>query len=119
MLTASCHCGAVSIEMARRPRSLTQCNCSICRRYGAWWAYCSRKTATVHAAGAALGAYSWSNKRLVFYHCRSCGCLTHYASRDTSREGRIAVNARMLPREVTEGIRMRTFDGAGTFKYID
>ena len=29
MLTGTCHCGAVTIELARRPRSLTQCTCSI------------------------------------------------------------------------------------------
>jgi hypothetical protein len=34
MLVASCHCGAVQLEIARRPRALTECNCSICRRCG-------------------------------------------------------------------------------------
>ena len=34
MLVASCHCGAVKIQIPRRPRTLTDCNCSICRRYG-------------------------------------------------------------------------------------
>ena len=39
MLTASCHCGAVQVCVPRKPRSLTNCNCSICRRYGVLWAY--------------------------------------------------------------------------------
>jgi hypothetical protein len=47
MLRASCHCGAVVLELARRPRTLTECNCSICRRYGALWTYCSRSRARV------------------------------------------------------------------------
>jgi hypothetical protein len=37
MLYASCHCGAVLLEIARKPRQLTECNCSICRRYGGLW----------------------------------------------------------------------------------
>jgi hypothetical protein len=39
MLTASCHCGAVMVQVPRKPRSLTNCNCSMCRRYGVLWAY--------------------------------------------------------------------------------
>jgi len=40
-LSGSCHCGAVVVNVARRPRQLTDCNCSICRRYGTLWAYYS------------------------------------------------------------------------------
>jgi hypothetical protein len=39
MLTATCHSGAVRLEIPRKPRQLTSCNCSICRRYGTLWAY--------------------------------------------------------------------------------
>ena len=39
MLIATCHCAAVKVEVPRRPRRLTECNCSICRRYGTLWAY--------------------------------------------------------------------------------
>ena len=30
MLAGSCHCGAVKVTLARKPRRLTCCNCSIC-----------------------------------------------------------------------------------------
>ena len=39
MLTGSCHCGAVQIQVASKPRQLTSCNCSICRRNGGVWGY--------------------------------------------------------------------------------
>jgi hypothetical protein len=59
MLVATCHCGAVRIEVPRRPRTLTDCNCSICRRYGALWAYYKRPDLRItHAQGATSG-YSW------------------------------------------------------------
>ena len=29
MLSATCHCGAVRIELPRRPAKLTNCNCSM------------------------------------------------------------------------------------------
>ena len=42
MIRASCHCGAVVMEADSQPRSVTACNCSICRRYAALWAYYTR-----------------------------------------------------------------------------
>lgn len=119
MLHASCHCGDVKIAVASRPRSLTECTCSVCRRYGARWAYCTRSTASVHCDPAKVSAYVWGDKSIEFYHCNNCGCLTHYESVDKLDDSRIAVNARMLPPSDTAGIRIRTFDGAKTWKYLD
>lgn len=119
MLQASCHCGAVQIEVLNKPTSLTQCTCSICHRYGAQWAYCTRRTASVSYAPGKVTAYSWGDKALEFFHCRRCGCLTHYQSVDDKDGGRIAVNARMMsPAEIAD-VPVRTFDGAKTWKYLD
>ena len=41
MIRATCHCGAVTLELDEAPREITKCNCSICRRYGVLWAYMS------------------------------------------------------------------------------
>lgn len=119
MLKATCHCGAVEIEIARKPRSLTQCTCSICHRYGALWAYCTRKSATVRSGSEVETAYRWNDNVMEFFHCDTCGCMTRYESVEKTDKSRIAVNARMLPREDIEGIVIRTFDGADTWKYID
>lgn len=119
MLKASCHCGAVTIEIARKPRSVTRCTCSLCRRYGAHWAYCSRKTASVTCSSGALTAYRWKNESLEFFHCNHCGCLTHYESVEKSDNSRIAVNARMMEPADIAHVRVRTFDGADTWKYLE
>lgn len=119
MPTATCHCGAVKIEMSEMPPSVTQCTCSICRRYGARWAYCTRATARVLTAPEATAAYLWGDREIEFHHCRHCGCLTHYEDVDKSDDSRIAVNARMLPPEDMEGVSIRTFDGADTWKFLD
>ena len=39
MIRGSCHCDAVTFELLQRPKWLTDCNCSICRRIGALWAH--------------------------------------------------------------------------------
>src|SRR5690348_8149088 len=38
-LTGSCHCGAATWTLTGDPGSITACNCTLCRRYGALWAY--------------------------------------------------------------------------------
>lgn len=42
MQKASCHCGKVRIEIGTLPATVTDCNCSLCRRYGALWGYYRR-----------------------------------------------------------------------------
>lgn len=118
-LLASCHCGDVKIRLVRKPGRLTECNCSVCRRYGAQWAYGTAKTMQLDARPGSLRFYSWGDKCIEFYHCQRCGCLTHYESTDKSEDSRVAVNVRMLPAADVEGIPVRHFDGADSWQYLD
>ncbi len=117
----SCHCGAVRIEMARPIRQLTQCNCSICRRYGALWAYQQRKAITITKGAEALVGYAWGKGTLTFYHCATCGCLTHYDHTEARQDGSdmSAVNMRNAddPARIA-GLPIRLLDGAGTWTVI-
>ncbi|MDO8323802.1 MAG: hypothetical protein Q7T23_12775 [Phenylobacterium sp.] len=36
---ATCHCAAVRLTCEAAPTEVTECTCSICRRYGVLWAY--------------------------------------------------------------------------------
>ena len=119
MPTASCHCGAVRIRLQQLPGSVTQCTCSICRRYAALWAYCTRETAEIRCEAGATTPYVWNDRVIEFHHCNTCGCLTHYEDVDRGPDGRVAVNARMLDPDDIAGIPVRTFDGADTWKYLD
>ncbi len=72
------------------------------------------------AEPGALSGYAWNGRTLTFFHCSTCGCLTHYESNERAEgERTIAVNARMFAAETIAGIRVRTFDGADTWKYVD
>jgi hypothetical protein len=119
MIKASCHCGAVQIEISDLPKTLTQCTCSVCRRYGALWFYRTRKTARVLSDPKVETSYTWNDKVLEFYHCNTCGCVTRYESVEKLDDSRIAVNARMLLPDDIGDIKVRTFDGAKTWKYLD
>ena len=119
MYSASCHCGAVELEIDEKPESLTQCTCSICHRLGAQWAYYTRQQVRVTGPSDARKAYMWGDKCIEFYHCKSCGCTTHYESVEKDADSRIAVNSRMMRRGDIAGIRVRTFDGADTWEWLD
>jgi len=118
-LTATCHCGAVTVELPQRPRQLTSCNCSICRRYGTLWAYYMLRDVKVHAKRGTLKNYSWGEKSLRFVRCGTCGCITHWEPVQRKKTSRIGVNARNLEPRLLANVRVRRLDGASTWKYLD
>lgn len=115
---SSCHCGAVRLEIAKPPETVTDCNCSICRRYGALWAYYSPTQVRIVAAADTSDMYQWGVKMIAFHRCKVCGCLTHWASSDGTLD-RMGVNARLMDLDVLAAARVRKLDGAVTWKYVD
>ena len=116
-VTATCHCGAVRIRVARAPRTLTRCNCSICRRYGSLWAYFSTRSVQIEAPTGGLARYSWKRKVRTYYRCKRCGCVTHYRYRKTGPGYPVAVNATNFESADIRGARIRKLDGAATWTW--
>jgi hypothetical protein len=118
MIEASCHCGAVRFEVAEPPPRLTSCNCSLCHRMGALWAYYRPDQVTFVAGAGTTVAYAQGDRTLATHHCPTCGATTHWESlkADTDRMG---VNARLMDRGVTADIPIRHLDGADTWTYLD
>jgi hypothetical protein len=119
MITTTCHCGAVTIEIPRAPETLTNCDCSICRRYGTLWAYYTPDEVRVTAKPGATSAYAWGRKTLQFVRCTTCGCVTHWEPIVPGRGSRMGVNARNFEPAQLGQVRMRRLDGALTEKYLD
>ncbi|HEU4381933.1 MAG TPA: GFA family protein [Anaeromyxobacteraceae bacterium] len=118
-IAGSCHCGAIRLVLPRRPRSLTNCNCSICRRYGALWSYYRADTVRVERDPGASAGYRWGTRRLRFVRCARCGCVTHWELAQRRPSDRMGVNARLFDPEVLGEVRIRRLDGARTWKYLD
>jgi len=116
-VTATCHCGAVSLTVATAPDKVTSCNCSICRRYGAIWAYYHPNDVSLPDE-AALDGYIQGDRSLTTWRCKTCGCVTHWTPTDPAL-GRMAVNIRLLPPEILAAAHIRRFDGADTWEFID
>ena len=91
MIEAACHCGAVRLTAPKAPDTVTECNCSICRRLGARWAYYSPAEVGLPKPGSTQ-PYVWGDRMLAFHRCRSCGVTTHWQSLDGAQE-RMAINS--------------------------
>lgn len=112
MLTGTCHCGAVRVTVPRKPRSVTDCNCSICRRYGVLWAYYRASAVRIDAKRGTTDSYSWGRKALRFIRCTRCGCVMCWQRAKAGVDGEMGVNARNFPPELLTSVRVRQFDGA-------
>jgi len=112
VITAQCHCGNIKLEAKYLPDTLTECNCSICRRLAARWLYYKSKEVKITSTQSPPYSYVWGDKEIAFQHCPLCGCSTHYESVENSDFDRIAINANMLDPKHIENLKIRRFNGA-------
>lgn len=110
-LTGTCHCGAVRVTVPRRPRSVTDCNCSICRRYGVLWAYYVAGQVKVEGLKA-TDAYRCNSESQDFLRCKTCGCVICWRRLSKDPKDRIGVNWRNFPLDVVEKTKVVKLDGA-------
>jgi hypothetical protein len=109
MISGSCHCGAVSISVASKPRVLVSCNCSICRRYGALWSYYDRGRVKMSRKRGTIEGYTFGNRHRRFVRCTNCGCVMIWEPVNRARR-HLAVNFRNFdPQDITSA-RVRRLD---------
>ncbi|HDM8047361.1 TPA: aldehyde-activating protein [Vibrio fluvialis] len=119
MIRGHCHCGNISLEIPLLTTTATECNCSICRRYGALWGYFTQPEVKVIDQGAGLEQYVWGDQCIEFQRCKGCGCVTHYTAAPGTGSERLAVNYRMFDAVVQQALIIRHFDGADSWRYLD
>jgi hypothetical protein len=95
MIAASCHCGAVRYTVETAPDQVLDCNCSICRRHAALWAFYPQRDVTFATPPDTL-AYVWGDRMLALHHCRTCFCVTHFTVLGEDDAKKIGVNARLM-----------------------
>jgi hypothetical protein len=118
MLSGDCHCGATSWSLEGDPASVTACNCTLCRRYGALWAY-DYEGERIAIAGP-CSSYTRAGKAdpaLEIRFCATCGCVICWRGLRLEPDGRrrIAVNLRLAPPDAVANLPIDHFDGFDTF----
>jgi hypothetical protein len=79
----------------------------------------TRASARLLSAPEKSKVYIWGDKLVEFYHCASCGCVTHYEDIEKTPQGRLAINFRLLAPKNYSNIAIRTFDVGDTWLYLD
>ena len=115
MIEGSCHCGAVRWRFARIPEAATACNCTVCRRYGALWAY-DYENEDITVSGPTR-AYV-RGKAIEFHFCPTCGGIAFWRGRQLDEDGRrrIAVNLRLSEPGPIAHVPIDHFEGLDTFE---
>ncbi len=117
MIEGSCHCGNVKWSYAQPLESITACNCTLCSRYGALWAY-GHVDHGITISGATK-SYSRGSKINGYHFCETCGCLAYYLAKFKDEQGRfrIAVNTRMVTDpQLIASLPVDHFDGLDKFE---
>lgn len=119
MLAGSCHCGAVTIELPSAPLKATDCNCSICRRLGALWAYYAFGTVRIAGHPANTQEYIQGDQTLRTVRCATCGCTTHWEPLKPEPGAHHGVNLRNFDPALLASVAVHRFDGADTRTFLD
>jgi hypothetical protein len=119
VLAGACHCGAAGWTLADDPGSITACNCTLCRRYGALWAY-DYEGERIHVSGP-TAAYTRPGKTdpaLEIRFCPTCGCVIAWRGLRLHDDGRrrIGVNLRLAEPDAVADLPIDHFDGLDTFE---
>ncbi len=109
-LAGACHCGAVRLTIPRRPDYINDCNCSLCTKRGAIWAYFRPDEVRVEGATQSYVRGDTPMPCLATHWCTACGCTTHWTPLLADLD-RMGVNARLFDAGALAGIEIRAIDG--------
>ena len=109
--TGNCHCHAVSFTVDLDLEQALQCNCSICSKLGAVWAFAPKAKMTLTSGTDALGDYQFGKKHLHHRACRHCGIETFAEGIAPDGTATVGVNLRCLEGVEVERLKPRQHDG--------
>ena len=88
-LKGTCHGGAAHWTMEGEPGPVTACNCTLCRRYGALWAYdFENERITISGATTTYTRPGKADPALEMHFCPTCGCVIFWRGLRLDEAGR-------------------------------
>jgi len=105
---ASCHCGAVVLEVKLTDglNTARRCTCSFCMRRGAVAVSAKVEDVSVVKGADKLSKYSFNTHSAQHYFCSVCGVYTHHKRRSNPNE--MGINAACI-----EGVHIPDLDPVG------
>lgn len=117
-LSATCHCGGISVTVPAQPAYINECNCSLCDSHGIWWGYYAPAEVEVSGVTQSYARADKADPVVRLHFCGTCGCTTHFRTMDGFAERTgvadvMGVNMRLFDREALRGVELRYPDGKG------
>ena len=127
MLHLSCLCGQVRVRMASQPGYIHECNCLLCTKSGARWAYFDPSEVSVEGSTNGFSREDKADPAAEIRFCAKCGSTTHFVltASAVSQFGNsvMGVNMRLADERDLAGIELRypdgqAWSGEGAFGYV-
>lgn len=128
MMKLSCMCGAVRIEVARRPDYINECNCTLCGKSGARWGYFDPSEVSVIGVTTGYARTDKADPATRVHFCPTCGATTHFALTESAiarfgGNSMMGVNMWLAEPGDLAGLELRFPDGKawkgeGAFGYV-
>lgn len=107
----SCHCGAVAFDVDLDVSGALKCNCSICSRLGAVWAFAPRANFKLKSGADKQGDYQFGKKSLHHRFCTQCGIETYAEGAMPDGTPTVGINLRSIEGLDVETLNPKPWDG--------
>jgi hypothetical protein len=127
MLKLSCLCGQVRIEIQKRPDFINECNCTLCSKSGARWAYFHPSEVSVEGTTRGYRREDKDDPAAEIQFCPNCGSTTHFTLTQSAvakfGNVQLGVNVRLADESDLADIELRypdgkAWSGKGGFTYV-
>lgn len=127
MLKLSCHCGQIRVKIEKRPDHINECNCTLCSKAGARWAYFHPSEVDVEGTTSGYRREDKSDPAAEVRFCPNCGSTTHFTLTESAvakfGNSMMGVNMRLADERDLAGVELRYPDGQawageGEFGYV-
>ena len=127
MLSFSCLCGQLRVELSKRPDYIHECNCTLCRKTGAHWGYFHPSEVKVEGAAKGYCRQDKEDPAAEVRFCEHCGSTTHFSLTPSavSKFGNTLMGVNMLLADESDlsGLELRfpdgqAWSGTGEFTYV-
>lgn len=113
----ACLCGQASVEIARRPDYVFECNCTLCAKSGARWGYFDPAQVRLAGQTRAYRRQDKADPASEIHFCPTCGVTTHFRLTESAiarfGETLLGVNMALADEADLAGIELRYPDGKG------
>ena len=109
--TGGCHCGRVRFQATGDFAQAFDCNCSICTKRGALWAFVKAPQFKLVQGKDILSDYQFGKKRIHHLFCPSCGIGSFSQGLAPNGEETFAVNLRCINGLDLDALPRQPFDG--------